>query len=171
MLSDKLLNELNNQLSREFESVHAYIAAAAYFHSEDLTGFANFFLVQSDEEKFHAMKIYNYINQLGGRIKIGAIQEPKNEFSSTLDAFQYALKHETALTQKIYSLMDIAMDEREHATISFLKWFVDEQMEEQDLMNGIVKRLERIQNDMTAIYMLDAELAQRTFTPPPADSV
>ncbi|TDT63295.1 ferritin [Fonticella tunisiensis] len=170
MIGQRLIDELNKQLTRELESAHTYIAISAYFHSEDLPGFANFFMVQSDEERFHAMKIFNYINQINERIKIGGIEAPKNDFSSILDAFNHAFEHEKALTTKIYNLMDIAAEEREYATISFLKWFVDEQIEEQDLFNGIIKKLERIQNDPAAIYMLDSQLAQRAFTPPAADS-
>ena len=166
MLSEKLVGELNEQIKYEFFSAHLYLAMAAYCASEDLNGFANFFKVQAEEEKFHAMKFFDYILEMGGRTRLTALDAPENDYTSVLDAFQKSYSHEQFVTKRIYKLMDIAMDEREHATISFLKWFIDEQVEEESTFNSLVKKLERIQDNANALYMLDAELAQRTFTPP-----
>jgi ferritin len=166
MLSEKLMNAINDQINFEFYSANAYIAMQAYCAANDLDGFANFFKVQVQEENFHAMRFFNYLNQMNGRVTVQAIPAPKNDFESMLHVFKEGLKHEKTVTQKVYNLMDIATDEREHATISLLKWFIDEQIEEENNFDNIVKRLERISNDSAALYMLDSELAARVFTPP-----
>ncbi len=166
MVSEKLFKELNEQLNFEYESSNIYLAMAAYCASLDLDGFENFFLVQSEEERFHASKFYNYINEVNGRVKISAYDEPQNEYESLLDAFEIALGHEELVTERIYKLMDLAQEEREYATISFLKWFIDEQVEEMNMFNKIIQKIKMIGDNANGLIMLDKELAQRTFTPP-----
>ena len=166
MLSETLHNALNDQMNFEFYSAHTYLAMAAYCTSENYDGFANFFLVQAEEERFHAMKFYNFINDLGYRATIQGFESPENNFSSVLEAFKAALLHEKEVTRRIYELSDFALDEREHATMAFLKWFIDEQVEEESTLDTIIHKFKRIENDSNAIFMLDAELATRTFTAP-----
>mgnify|MGYP003367320160 FL=1 len=166
MLSEKLHAALNAQMNYEFYSAHAYLAMAAYCTNESYDGFTNFFLVQAEEERFHAMKFYNYLSDMGYRATIEGFPNPGNEFSSILDVFEHALQHEKEVTRRIYELSDIALEEREHATMAFLKWFIDEQVEEEATFNTLIAKLSRIQNDSNAIFMLDSELANRTFTPP-----
>jgi ferritin len=165
MLSEKLLNGLNEQMNFEFYSAHAYMAMAAYCSAEGLDGFANFFLVQAEEERFHAMKFYNFINALGKRVIMTGFPSPNNEFTSIRDCFEKALAHEKEVTKRIYKLSDLAFDEREHATINFLKWFIDEQVEEEAMFDTLIQKLKRIENDNNSLFMLDNELAKRTFTP------
>ncbi len=166
MVSEKLMKKLNEQMNFEFLSANHYLAMAAYCASIDLDGFENFFLVQAEEERFHAMKFYNYINEVDGRATIATMDEPINEFTSLNDAVEHAIAHEKVVTERIYELMDIAQDEREHATVSFLKWFVDEQMEEMNLFRKLLSQLKMIGDNKNGIMMLDKELLQRTFTPP-----
>ena len=166
MLSEKLHKSLNAQMNYEFYSAHAYLAMAAYCTDESYDGFANFFLVQSEEERFHAMKFYNYLSDMGYPATIEGFSNPGNDFTSVLDAFEQALKHEKKVTRRIYELSDIALEEREHATMAFLKWFIDEQVEEEATFNTLIAKISRIKNDLSAVFMLDAELANRTFTPP-----
>lgn len=166
MLSEKLHAALNAQMNYEFFSAHAYLAMAAYCTDESYDGFTNFFLVQAEEERFHAMKFYNYLSDMGYRATIEGFPAPDNDFESILDVFEHALKHEKEVTRRIYELSDIALEEREHATMAFLKWFIDEQVEEESTFNTLIAKISRIQNDSNAIFMLDAELANRTFTPP-----
>jgi len=166
MVSERLFSALNDQYNFELYSAHIYIAMAAYFEDQDLEGFANFFKVQEQEERFHASKFYTYIAEKNGRIRVDGIPTPENDFESIIDVFKKAIEHERKVTERIYNLMNIAMEEKEHATVSFLKWFVDEQTEEEAMFNKIIKKLERIKDDPNGIYMLDAELAQRVFTPP-----
>lgn len=166
MVSEKLVNALNDQMNFEFESAHVYLAMAAYCSSESLDGFANFFLVQAEEERFHAMKFYNFINDIGHRAVITGFESPSNEYQSVLDAFQKGLAHEKVVTRKIYDIADIALNEREHATMTFLKWFIEEQVEEESSFDTIIQKQKRIENDSNAFFMLDNEFAARTFTPP-----
>ena len=165
MLSKKLHEALNDQMNFEFYSAHTYLAAAAYCTAEAYDGFANFFLVQAEEERFHAMKFYNFLSDLGYRATIDGFDKPGNEFTSTLDVFETSLKHEKEVTRRIYHLSDIALDEREHATMAFLKWFIDEQVEEEASFDTLINKIKRIENDSNAMFMLDSELASRSFTP------
>ncbi|MCL6604814.1 MAG: ferritin [Paenibacillus sp.] len=165
-MKDGLVDALNEQMNFEFYSAHVYLAMAAYCSSESLDGFANFFLVQAEEERFHAMKIYKFLNDRSFRATLAAMPEPKNEYASMLDAFEHAFAHEQQNTKKFYHLADLALDAREHATIYFLKWFIDEQVEEEALFSNIIQKLKRIDKDSNAFYMLDAEFAARSFVAP-----
>ncbi|SDO11992.1 ferritin [Alkalicoccus daliensis] len=163
MLSKTLTDALNEQMNYEFYSAHVYLATAAYCSAKSLDGFANFFLVQAEEERYHAMKFYNFINDMGERASISAMDEPVNTFNDVLDAFEQSLGHEKEVTRRIYRLADLAMDEREHATLTFLNWFVDEQVEEEASFDALIQRLKRIQNDSHAFETMDIELGKRTF--------
>ncbi|MBB6691317.1 ferritin [Cohnella xylanilytica] len=165
MISQALIDKLNDQMNYEFYSSQVYLAMAAYCSSESYDGFANFFIVQSEEEKFHAMKIFHFINRLGKRAIVSGMEHPQNEYSSLLETFEHAYSHEQTVTKRIYELSDAAWAEREHATINFLQWFIDEQVEEESTFDGIIQKLRRIDSDSNAFYMLDAELAKRTFSP------
>ncbi|MCF6465318.1 ferritin [Clostridium sp. Cult2] len=165
MASEKLLKELNNQFNFELLSGYYYMAMAAYCASEDYDGFANFFIVQAQEEYTHAMKFFDFINDMGGRVTTLAMEEPKNEYESLIEVFEKALSHERLVTSKIYKLMDMAKEEKNHASISFLQWFVDEQLEEENSMDSILKNLKRMDGNFQGIYLLDKELATRTLQP------
>ena len=165
MISEQLLAKLNDQMNYEFYSSQVYLAMAAYCSAESFDGFANFFIVQSEEEKYHAMKIFKFINTLGKRAQVSGMPDPVNAYGSLLETFEHAYEHEQTVTKRIYELSDVAWNEREHATINFLKWFIDEQVEEEATFDGIVQKLRRIDNDSNAFYMLDADLAKRSFTP------
>ncbi|MCS7458732.1 ferritin [Paenibacillus doosanensis] len=166
MLNDALSEALNEQMNFEFYSSHVYLAMAAYCSGESLDGFANFFIVQAEEERFHAMKIYKFLNDRGRRATITGMDHPHNEYRSMLHAFEQAYEHEQTVTKRIYHLSDIALNEREHATIHFLKWFIDEQVEEEAMFDSIIHKLKRIDKDSNAFFVLDTEFSQRVFTPP-----
>lgn len=165
MSSEKMLKALNNQLNFEYESANYYLAMAAYCADEDFEGIENFFMVQADEERFHAKKFYDYINDRDGRVKIGKMEEPKNEFSSIKEAFETALDHEKKVTSRINDLMKLAHEENDYATVSFLNWFVDEQVEEEASMKTIIAKLNRIGESAQGLFMLNKELGTRSFTP------
>ncbi|MEK3720933.1 ferritin [Paenibacillus sp. FSL H8-0034] len=166
MLNDSLSTALNDQMNFEFYSSHVYLAMAAYCSGESLDGFANFYIVQAEEERFHAMKIYKFLNDRGRRAVVIGMDNPKNDYVSMLDVFERAYEHEQIVTKRIYDLSDIAMNEREHATIQFLKWFIDEQVEEEAMFDTIINKLKRIDKDSNAFFMMDTEFAGRVFTPP-----
>ncbi len=163
MVSEKLFQELNDQMNFEYESANVYVAMAAYCASMDLDGFENFFLVQAEEERFHGSKLYTFINEVGGRVKISGYPDPKNEFSSLLEAFEVALGHEKLVTERIYKLMDIAYQESEYATISILKWFIDEQVEEMNMFNKLIQKLKMVGDNISALMTLDGQLANRVL--------
>ncbi|MCT4688652.1 ferritin [Vallitalea sp.] len=166
MLSEKLLKEINEQITYEFYSAHLYLAMASYCYSIDLDGFANFFMVQAEEERFHAMKFFNFVNEMDEKVEIKGLETPSSNYDDIEDVYSKTLDHEKFVTSRIYKLMDIAMEEREHATISFLKWFIDEQVEEEATVKGILQKLKRANKDVSIIYSIDSEMAQRVFTPP-----
>jgi ferritin len=166
MLSDNLLKNLNDQVNFEFYSSYTYLAMAAYAESVDLSGIANFFRVQAQEELFHAMKLYDYIFQKNGVVELDKIDKPEGKYESIIDVFETGYKHEQLVTSKIYKLADIASDEKEHATMSLLRWFIDEQVEEENNFNTLLKKIKRAEDNPAALYMLDEELATRVFTPP-----
>ncbi len=166
MLSDNLLKNLNDQVNFEFYSSYTYLAMAAYAESVDLSGIANFFRVQAQEELFHAMKLYDYIFQKNGVVELDKIDKPEGKYKSIIDVFETGYKHEQLVTRRIYKLADIASEEKEHATISLLRWFIDEQVEEENTFNTLLKKIKRAEDNPAALYMLDEELATRVFTPP-----
>lgn len=168
-MKDSLSQALNEQMNYELYSAHVYLAIAAYCSGESLDGFANFFMVQAEEEKFHGMKIYKFLNDRGKRATLDGMPVPKNDYASILDAFEHAFEHEKEVTRRIYHLSDLALNDREHATMQFLKWFIDEQVEEEAMFDSIINKLKRIDQDSNAFFMLDNEFSQRSFTPPAAE--
>lgn len=165
MLSEKLLKALNDQITHEFASANLYMSMAAYCAAEGFEGFSNFFIVQAEEERFHAMKFFTFVNELGARAVISGYPDPEHDFASVKDAFEKALAHEKFVTKRIHDLLDLAEAEKHRPTISFLQWFVDEQVEEEDSFNTIIDKLNILGNAGPGLYMLDKELGQRTFSP------
>ncbi len=166
MISQKLQDAINYQINRELFSEYYYLSMASYFNSTGLSGFENFFLIQVEEERFHAMKMYNFINERGGRVFLQAIEAPKTKFESALEVFELAYEHEKLVSKLINDLMDLAIKENDHAARNHLNWFVDEQVEEEASMDTIVNKLKLIGGAGHGLLMLDNELARRTFTPP-----
>ena len=165
MLSDRLLQRLNDQMNWEFFTSHTYLSMASYCAAEGFNGFANFFEVQAAEERAHGMKIYKYINLRSRRAVVAGMKDPLKDFSSVREVFEKGYELEKEVTKRIYELSDLAADEREHATTRFLQWLVEEQLEEESLFAGIVHKLNLIDKNSTAYIMLDAELARRTYSP------
>lgn len=161
MLSQKIQDALNAQINAELLASYKYLAMAAYFESENLPGCARWMHIQSQEERTHAMKFYTYINNRRGRVLLHPLDGPKNEWKSVLEVFEAALKHEQMVTGMINSLMDLAISERDHATQSFLKWFVDEQVEEEANVDAVIQDLKRIGDSAQGLFILDRELGGR----------
>ena len=161
MASEKLLKELNNQFNFELLSGYYYMGMAGYCSDEDMNGFAHFLIEQAKEEYEHAMKFYDFIYDMDGRIMAQAMEEPKNEYDSFLEVFEAALSHEELVTSKINKLMDLAIEEKSYATMQFLQWFIEEQVEEENSMKDIIVKLERLQDKAHGLYMLDKELGSR----------
>jgi ferritin len=161
MATDKLLEKLNEQFNNELQSAYIYLGMAAYFSSENMNGFAHFMNEQAKEEYEHAMKFYKFINDMDGRVLPQALEAPKNDYSSFLEAFEEALAHEKKITAKIYELLDMALEEKCHATAHFLQWFIEEQLEEENSIKDIIFVLKGIDGNFNGLYLYDKELGQR----------
>lgn len=168
MLSERMEQELNKQLNAELYSAYLYLAMAAHFLANNLDGFANWMLVQNQEETAHAMKFYHFINERGGRVHLDIIAKPEGEWSSPLEVFEATLRHEQKVTGLINHLVDVAMAERDHASNAFLQWFITEQVEEEAAAETIIQNLKLAGDNPQALLMLDRELGTRVFTPPTA---
>ncbi len=166
MLAKKIEAALNMQINKELFSEYLYLSMATYFAAEGLSGFESFFIVQAQEERFHAMKFYNFVNERGGRVLLKKLEDPKTDFVSVKEIFELALGHERFISKSIYELMDLAIEEKDHATKSFLNWFVDEQVEEEASMEAILDKLKLIGGKGHGLLMMDNELGTRTFAPP-----
>jgi len=162
MLSEKMITALNNQLNFELYSAYQYTATAAYFENLNLAGCAHWMKIQVQEELTHAQKFYNFIIQTGGRIELQGIEKPAGSHASPLAAFEDSYAHETKVTARIHKLVDLALKESDHATNTFLQWFVTEQVEEEANADAIVKKLRLIGSDTSGLFFLDRELATRT---------
>nr|6TXK_A Chain A, Ferritin [Thermotoga maritima MSB8]6TXK_B Chain B, Ferritin [Thermotoga maritima MSB8]6TXK_C Chain C, Ferritin [Thermotoga maritima MSB8]6TXK_D Chain D, Ferritin [Thermotoga maritima MSB8]6TXK_E Chain E, Ferritin [Thermotoga maritima MSB8]6TXK_F Chain F, Ferritin [Thermotoga maritima MSB8]6TXK_G Chain G, Ferritin [Thermotoga maritima MSB8]6TXK_H Chain H, Ferritin [Thermotoga maritima MSB8] len=161
VISEKVRKALNDQLNREIYSSYLYLSMATYFDAEGFKGFAHWMKKQAQEELTHAMKFYEYIYKRGGRVELEAIEKPPSNWNGIKDAFEAALKHEEFVTQSIYNILELASEEKDHATVSFLKWFVDEQVEEEDQVREILDLLEKANGQMSVIFQLDRYLGQR----------
>ncbi|UFS71234.1 ferritin [Geomonas sp. RF6] len=168
MISNTMQQALNRQLNNELYSAYLYLSMSSYAGSLGLKGFANWFMVQYQEETVHAMKFYNYINSRGEHVELAPIAGPPTEFSTALDMFEQTLKHEQFITSSINDLIDLALREKDHASHIFLQWFVTEQVEEEENDRDIIGKLKLIGDNGQGLLMLDAELGARVFTPPPA---
>lgn len=168
MLSKTMEKALNDQVHWELYSAYLYVSMATYFEDKGLMGFANWMHVQDQEEKLHADKFYNYIVERGGRVILQAIDAPPHDWESPLAVFEQALEHEQGVTERIYKLMDLALAERDHATASLLKWFIDEQVEEESNVSDVIAKLKLVNQTPGGAFMLDKDLATRVFTPPAA---
>lgn len=166
MISEKMQEALNEQVNAELYSAYLYLSMQAFFESINLPGFAQWMRVQTQEELVHAMKIYNFVNERGGRVILKSIPEPPAEWESPLAAFEAAYEHEQKVTGLINNLVNLAIEEKDHATNSFLQWFVTEQVEEESSVDQVVQNLKMVDKAPGGIFLLDRELGQRVFTPP-----
>ena len=160
-LSPKIEKALNDQINLELSSAYAYLGMAAYFGHTPFTGFARWMEVQTGEELGHAQRFMKYIVERGGRIALKAIAEPKNDFKSVLEVFRTGLAHEQKVSAAICSLCDMAGTEKDFPTQSFLKWFLDEQVEEEKNVTEFVAKLEMIGDNRNGLFQLDHHAGKR----------
>lgn len=161
MISEKMEKALNDQINAEFFSAYLYLAMAAYFEEQNLSGFAHWMEVQYGEESMHAMKIYRYVVDRGGRVQLQAIEEPQRDWDSPQAAFEDAYKHEQYITGRINDLMKLASELSDFTTQSFLQWYLNEQVEEEANADEIVQSFHLMEDGRQSLFMLDRELKQR----------
>ncbi len=166
MISKKLQDAINEQINRELYSEYLYSAMSAWFAGQNLDGFAAWMEVQAREEHSHAMGFYKYLLERGGEVELKAIAKPPKKFKDAMDAFKQTYAHEQYITKSINDLMDLGIKEKDHAFVSFLHWYVDEQVEEENNDETIIGKLNLVKNSPHGVFMVDRELATRTYTPP-----
>ena len=164
MLNKKIEEALNEQINAEMWSAYLYLSMAAYCHSIGQPGMASWFEVQFREEQDHAKILFNYVNSRNGRVELKAIDAVPTEWDGILDVFQSTLKHEQKVTSLINDLYALTHEKNDFATQSMLKWFIDEQVEEEENAQTIIDNIKMIKDNGYGIYMLDKELGARTYT-------
>ncbi|MDR1791840.1 MAG: ferritin [Bacteroidales bacterium] len=164
MINEKIENAINEQINAEFWSAYLYLSMSVYCSHEGLSGAANWFDIQFKEEQDHARKFIRYILSRGGKVTLLPIEKVETEWKSLLDAFKDTLKHERVVTQKINDIYTLAIKENDYATQSFLNWYIDEQIEEEETAQNMIDALKMI-GDGYGLYQFDKELATRTYTP------
>lgn len=162
MLSEKMLKALNEQIQKELYSAYFYLGIASYFREKALEGFSSWMEAQAEEEMGHALRIYDYVFERGGRVTLEAIQKPPQDFDGPRDAFRAVYEHEKKVTASISDLVNLAMEEKDHATYQFLQWFVKEQVEEEASAKEVLDKIGLVEGSPHGIYLLDRELATRT---------
>jgi ferritin len=163
MLNPKMELELNKQINAEYWSAYFYLSMAAYFDHIGLPGCANWMRIQYQEEISHALKFFDYVVERGGRVTLLPVAEVPNEWDGVINVFEETLKHEQKVTSLINNLMDIAIEERDHAAKSFLQWYVDEQVEEESGVQTIIDQLKMVEGKGNGLFMIDKDLGQRVF--------
>ena len=161
MISQKMVDVINDQIKAEFDSAYLYLSMSAYLESENLKGMAHWLKEQFKEEVTHADKFMQYLYQRGARVILETISKPTSDFGTPLDLFKAVLKHERHVSDRINKLMNLAKEEKDYASESMLTWFIKEQIEEEASAEDIVNKIELLENTKTSMYLLDQELAQR----------
>jgi len=169
MYSEKMQKAMNDQIHHEMESAYIYLAMAAYLAEENYPGFYHWMKMQFDEEMIHAFKFYDYIHSRGAKVILQAITQPPADFDSPLSAFETALGHEQKISADINKLYALALEENDFPSLSFLQWFIDEQVEEEEHVGGVVEDIKRVSGSEQGLLMLDRELGQRL--PPVAEEM
>ena len=165
MLSAKVQDALNAQINLEFASSYHYLAMAAHFEATSLPGMAMWMKVQADEERDHAMRLFNHMCDRGGAVVLQAIESPRLEFDSPLSVFEASLENEQKVTTAINQLYALARAEDDYATQVMLQWFISEQVEEEKTAQQAIDQLRMAGNDPSAILMLDQKLGSRPAEP------
>jgi len=161
MLSKKIQDTINTQINAETYSAYLYFSMSAYFESINLKGFANWMRVQAQEELAHVIKFYDYVNERGGRVILRLVEGPPSEWNSPLAVLEHTYRHEQKVTGMIYNLVNLAIEESDHATHSFLQWFISEQVEEEASADEILQKLKLLGDAPGGLFILDRDLAAR----------
>ena len=162
MFNERIESALNQQINMELQAYYTYLAASAYFEEMGLKGFAHWMFHHAEEEREHAMKIYHFVHSRRGNVQFFALGAPETNWDSAKDVVESALAHEQKVTASIDNIVGLAREERDYATDSFLQWFVDEQVEEEEVVDDLLQKLNLIGDFKPGLYLLDRELAAET---------
>lgn len=165
MLNEKIAKLINEQINKEFYSAYLYLDFANFCEDEGLDGFANWYEVQAKEERDHAMMFRDYLKNNGIKITLAAIAKPDKKLTKVMDALEAGLEHEKYVTSLINTIYHEAFDQKDYKTMQFLDWFIKEQLEEEKNADDLVKKMKLFGSDPRGLYLLNQELAARTYSP------
>ena len=166
MLNEKVHALLNQQINKEFYSAYLYLDFSNYFKAKGLDGFANWYMIQAQEEREHAILFYTYLQNENAEVTLDAIAKPERKYESNMDVLKAGLEHERYVTSLINDIYGAAYDVRDFRTMQFLDWFVKEQGEEETNANDLISKMELFGSDPKSLYMLNQELGARVYTAP-----
>jgi len=161
-VNESIQKALNEQIVAEFSAAYLYLAMSAHFDDQNYNGFARWMRAQAEEELQHAMRLYGYLLDRGGRVELGPVPAPPSEFGSPLEIFEATLEHEQQVTKNIHEIYRLARERQDYPTEIELQWFVTEQVEEEDSAQLAVEQLRRAGADVSALMLLDHQFGQRT---------
>ncbi len=165
-MNEKIASLLNQQINKEFYSAYLYLDIANYYDELDLDGYANYYMIQAQEERDHALLFLKYMQNNGLKVTLEAIGKPDKVYGSILEPLEAALEHEKYVTSLINDIYHACHENRDYRTMKFLDWFVDEQMEEEDNATSMISRYNLFGSDPKGLYALDQEYAGRVYTAP-----
>lgn len=166
MLNEKTANLINEQINKELYSAYLYLDMSNYYIESGLAGFGNWFKVQAQEERDHAMLFMQYLQNNGGKVTLEEVKAPNITFSSYNIPLEESLKHEQYVTASINNIYDVAFQNKDYRTMQFLDWFIKEQGEEEKNSEDLILKFKLFGTDAKALYLLDSELATRVYAPP-----
>lgn len=165
-MNEKIAALLNQQVNKELYSAYLYLDISNFYNDQDLDGYANYYMIQAQEERDHALQFIQYMQSNNLKVTLEAIDKPDKQFSTVLDPLLAAAEHERYVTALIHEIYHQAHEAKDYRTMKFLDWFVNEQMEEEDNADTMVSRYKLFGNDPRGLYLLDQEYAGRTYTAP-----
>ena len=166
MLNQSVAQLLNAQITAEFYSAYLYLDFSSYFQETGLDGFANWYQVQAQEERDHAMLFYQYLHNNSAKVALEAVAKPERKAADTMGILKAVLEHEVYVTSLIHNLYDAAQQSKDFRTLQFLDWFVKEQGEEEKNAEDLIQKMELFGSEAKGLYMLNSELAARVYTAP-----
>ena len=165
-MNEKIVSMINDQINKEFYSAYLYLDISNYYDDLDLDGYANYYMVQAQEERDHALLMIKYLQNNSQKVVLTAIDQPERNYTNVLDPLVAAADHERYVTSRINDIYHEAHEAKDYRTMKFLDWFVDEQMEEEDSADSMINRYKLFGDDPKGLYLLDQEYAARVYTPP-----
>ena len=166
MLNSKVSQLLNEQITKEFYSAYIYLDFSVFYEAQGLDGYANWYMIQAQEERDHALLFMKYLQMCGEKVELGAIDKPNKELKTLMDPLKAGLEHEQYVTGLINDIYAAAYDVKDFRTMQFLDWFVKEQLEEEKNAEDLIKKMELFGGDSKGLYSLDSEYAARIYTAP-----
>ena len=166
MLNAKVAKLLNEQINKELYSAYLYLDFSIYYDQEGLDGFANWYKIQTMEERDHAMLMLQYMQNNGEKVTLEAVAKPDKVLNDRLEVLKMALAHEQFITASINDIYAVAYEEKDFRTMQFLDWFVKEQGEEEKNAEDQIKKMELFGDDAKGLYMLNSELKSRVYSAP-----